>query len=226
MTPTQPMTLEAAMKTLEKAGTATHRKELAKHGIVARVFGVPDAGLRAAAKRVGTDHALAQLLWKTGNYDAMVLATMVADPKLATRAELAAWLRDLANYEIAERFAAFAARTPYARMLAKQWGATRTEWSASAGWTVLAHLADGDPSVSDDDLAPYLRTIERGMPRAKNKARYAMNAALIAIGRRGGALQKAALETAERIGPVVVDHGETGRRTPDAAKAIRKASGR
>lgn len=220
------MTRDDVMKSLEKAGTAQNRKVYAKHGIANRMFGVSVANLKALAKKLGVQHELANQLWKTGNHDAMILATMVADPKLATRAELAAWLRDLGNYVIAETFAGFAARTPYARMLAKQWGATRGEWAASAGWTVLAHLANGDPSVTDEDLAPYLRTIERGMPRARNRARYAMNGALIAIGSRGGALRDAAIETAERIGPVIVDHGETGCKTPNAAAYIRKAAAR
>ena len=49
-----------------------------------------------------------------------------------------------------------------------------------------------------------------------------MNRALIAIGRRTPPLRRAATAAAKRIGPVEVDHGETGCKTPDAVAAITK----
>jgi hypothetical protein len=53
-----------------------------------------------------------------------------------------------------------------------------------------------------------------------------MNNALIAIGSRGGALEDRAIAAAGRIGTVVVDHGATGCKTPDAAASIRKTVAR
>jgi hypothetical protein len=50
-----------------------------------------------------------------------------------------------------------------------------------------------------------------------------MNMALIAIGLRSPALRKAATEAARRIGPVEVDHGDTGCKTPDAIAYIAKS---
>ena len=49
-----------------------------------------------------------------------------------------------------------------------------------------------------------------------------MNNALINIGVRNSALEKKAVAAAKRIGKVVVDHGETGCKTPDAASYIAK----
>jgi hypothetical protein len=53
-----------------------------------------------------------------------------------------------------------------------------------------------------------------------------MNNALIAIGMRNDALRERALAAARAIGKVVVDHGETGCVTPDAASYIKKAADR
>jgi 3-methyladenine DNA glycosylase AlkD len=220
------MTRDEALKALERAGTAQNRKIWLKHGVRRPMYGVSYAALKTIAKKIGTDHVLAAALWKTGNHDAIILATMVADPLAATRAELAAWLRDLDNAPITDAFAAFASASPYATMLAKQWGATRGEWTGAAGWMVLTHLVSTGDKVSEADQLGYLRTIERNMQRSKNRVRYAMNGALIAIGMRGGELRKAALEAAGRIGPVDVDHGETGCKTPDAAAYIKKAAAR
>ncbi len=49
-----------------------------------------------------------------------------------------------------------------------------------------------------------------------------MNCALIAIGRRTPRLRRAATAAAKRIGPVEVNHGATGCKTPDAVAAIAK----
>jgi hypothetical protein len=50
-----------------------------------------------------------------------------------------------------------------------------------------------------------------------------MNGALIAIGMRNADLEKRAIAVARAIGPVDVDHGETGCATPDAASYIVKS---
>ncbi|MBK8268389.1 MAG: hypothetical protein IPK83_08835 [Planctomycetes bacterium] len=41
--------------------------------------------------RIGTDHILASSLWATGNHDARVLATLVADAAQVDDAIIAAW---------------------------------------------------------------------------------------------------------------------------------------
>ena len=65
-----------------------------------------------------------------------------------------------------------------------------------------------------------LERIEAGIHRSPNRTRYAMNCALISIGKRTQKLRRAATAVARRIGPVEVDHGETSCKTPDAAAAI------
>lgn len=57
--------------------------------------------LRQLNKKIKKDHALAQQLWATGNHDARVFATMIADPEQADDALLEAWVNDLGNYVIA-----------------------------------------------------------------------------------------------------------------------------
>ncbi|MBI2566948.1 MAG: hypothetical protein HYV63_07965 [Candidatus Schekmanbacteria bacterium] len=80
-----------------------------------------------------------------------------------------------------------------------------------------------DAGLPDDFFLDRLRRIERDINVARNRARHAMNGALIAIGIRNETLAAAALETAARIGTVVVDHGATGCKTPEAIPYIRKA---
>ena len=82
-----------------------------------------------------------------------------------------------------------------------------------------------DPSsdLSEPDLRGYLDRIEREIHEAQNLTRDAMNSSLIAIGIRSAALRKSAVAAARRIGPVVVDHGETGCKTPEPIAYIGRA---
>jgi hypothetical protein len=53
-----------------------------------------------------------------------------------------------------------------------------------------------------------------------------MNNAMIAIGIRDAALQAQAIETAQKVGKVDIDHGDTRCETPDAVPYILKARAR
>lgn len=86
----------------------------------------------------------------------------------------------------------------------------------------MAKFAMQDPTLPDSYFKAYLAQIEPEILTRKNRVRDAMNSALIAIGVRNAMLQEEALEAAGKIGKVVVDHGQTGCKTPDAAGYIRK----
>ena len=73
------MTTDQALAALRKAGTAQNVKVYGRHGVKGDAFGVSYAELGRLHKTIGTDHGLARALWATGNHDARVLATMIAD---------------------------------------------------------------------------------------------------------------------------------------------------
>ncbi len=218
------MELDMVMKELEKFGTAQNRKVYARHGVTGPAFGVSYANLGTLRKRIGTDHALAVALWKTGIHDARVLACMVADPTLLTTAEANSWVEVPGNYVVIGAVSGLVARSKHARNRAERWSKSTVEWVATAGWNLWSHLAMQEGAVETSDLLALIERVEAEIGKAKNRVRYAMNNALIAVGSRGGALQKAAVAAARRIGRVEVDHGETGCKTPDAASYIAKAA--
>nr|MBP8274467.1 DNA alkylation repair protein [Acidobacteriota bacterium] len=66
---------------LERRSSKKNRDGMARYGIVApKVFGVSVADLRDYRKKLGRDHALALALWKTGWYEARMLAAFVDEP--------------------------------------------------------------------------------------------------------------------------------------------------
>lgn len=217
------MTLKEALAALKEMGTAQNRKVYARHGVSGNQYGVSCANLKALKKKIKTDHALAQQLWATGNHDARVLATMIADPAQADADALEAWAADLDNYVVTDAFSSFVGRTPWARQKMEAWMESDEEWTGQAGWNLVASAALGSDAYPDAYFEPLLRVIEGRIARAENRVRYAMNNALIAIGARSDALEPLAVAAAERIGPVEVDHGETSCKTPAAGPYIRKA---
>lgn len=216
------MRIQEAMQQLEEMGTAQNRKVYGRQGVRDKMFGVSYANLNKLAKTARRDHSLALELWATGNHDARVLATMVADPAQADDSLLDGWLAELDSYVITDAFSGFVGKTGLAQEKGIEWISSEEEWAGRAGWHLIANLAMKDPDLPDAYFADHLATIEGGIHTGKNRVRDAMNNALIAIGIRNDALEEQALAAAGRIGKVEVDHGETGCKTPDAAEYIHR----
>ncbi len=203
------LSLETAMRELEKAGTEQARKTYARHGVDGPMFGVSFATLKAMKKRIGVDHELALALWNTGNFDARNLAVELADPARLTPADLDRWGRE-------------GSRPPHGTSrFAKRNGLFR-HGRARGAWVLLGQLAQRDESLPDGFFAERLAHIEKTIHRAPDAERHQMNGAIITIGCRNAALRKAALAAAKRIGKVDVDQGDTACETPDAAEYIEK----
>lgn len=220
------MTLAETMKELAANGSAQYRKTYARHGVKGEMFGISFAFLEKLRKKIKSDHELATQLWETGNHDARVLATMIADPKQMTDKQAEDWVKELDNYGITGMFGRLLAQAPLARKKAEKWHKAKAEYVSSAGWIVLSHLAVGDQELPDEYFAPYLDLIESGIHQQQNRVRHEMNGALIAIGLRSHGLRERALAVAKKIGQVEVDHGETSCKTPAAAEYIGKTLAR
>src|SRR5690606_9859111 len=100
----EPMQLDEVMAQLEALGTEQNRKTYARHGVKSAMFGVSYANLDKLKKKIKVDHPLAEALWATGNHDARVLATKIADPQQPDLAHLQAWAHDLDSYVICDAF--------------------------------------------------------------------------------------------------------------------------
>ena len=216
------MTLADTMRELKAAGTAQNRKVYARHGVDGPMFGVSYANLAKFQKRIKTDSALAAELWATGNHDARILATKITHPQECKASALNAWARSLGNFIQSGALADTAAKSPHGPALVGKWIGSRNRTVQVAGWHLLACLSQWNAALPDDFFSPYIGRIEQEVHRHTDQLANVMNNALIALGVRSPHLTDLALAAAKRIGPVEVDHGETGCKTPDAAAYIRK----
>ena len=221
------MTYQQTMATLRKLGTAQNIKIYKRHGAGDNLFGVSFANLNTLKKKIKIDHDLASQLWKTGNTDAQTLATMIADPERMSEPVLDMWLKDIHYYLLVDVFVSNVVnKSKFAKGRMELWTKSEDEWVGRAGWHLLAHFAMRGDSLGDSYFERYLESVKRNIHQSKNRTKDAMNNTLIAIGIRNATLEKKAIQAANLIGKINVDHGETGCKTPDAAAYIKKARAR
>ena len=139
----------------------------AKHGAGDNQFGVNLGKLRGLAGKIKRDHALALELWKSGNIDAMNLATLIMDPKQLTQPEVEKLAKDLSYYTTTDWFVKNVIKAlPFKDALCRKWAASKDEYLGRAGWTLMAgQLEDNDP---EQLLEHYLEEDEnRTVPNAR-----------------------------------------------------------
>lgn len=217
------MTFKEAMAELKKAGTAQNVKIYRKHGAQGELYGVSFAELGKLAKKIKTDHNLAVELWESGNVDARILATMIADPDKLTAAQADRWVKDVDYYVLGDSLASLVARSAIGPGRIKKWSKAKAEFVRSTGYAALASALKDADGIGDADCEAYLSTIEKGIAGSANRARHSMNGALIAIGVFRPHLAEKAMAAAVKIGRVEVDHGQTSCKTPDAVSYIKRA---
>lgn len=214
------------LEQLKAQGSEQTRKIYRKHGVNGEQYGVSYATLKDLKKKLKTEHELARQLWASGIHDARILALLIADPQMADSALLDMWIKDMENYPLSDAFSHYVAQTVLAREKMEQWTRSDNEWIEATGWNILGEMALSEQDFPDEYFEGYLLIIERDLHHQKNRVRHTMNNTLIAIGSRNPQLEEKALAAAQVIGKVVVDHGETSCKTPDAAAYIAKIKAR
>ncbi len=190
--PAQRASTRDVLAWLERTGTAHQRNEMARYGIVApKAFGVSVGALLKQAKRLGHDHALAAGLWKSGWYEARLLAAMVDEPDRVTQAQMNAWAGAFDNWGVCDTvcFHLFD-RTRFAWEKARAWSSSPREFVKRAGFVMMAGQAGRDKAAPDAKFLALLPIIEKGARDERNFVKKGVNWALRRIGRRNLALNK------------------------------------
>jgi 3-methyladenine DNA glycosylase AlkD len=219
------MTVDEVLAELESLGSAQTVKTFRRHGAEGPMFGVKVGDLKKVLKKIKGDQQLAMELWDTNNSDAMYLAGLLADGAKMTRKQLDAWAKSAWWYMLSEYAVPFvAAEHPQATDLAMKWIKSRQPSVAASGWATYA-LALGvcdDEQLDLDEIRGLMRLVEQRIDAAPDRVRYCMNNFVISVGTYVPALLEEAKQTAERLGKVAVDMGETSCKVPVASDVIAK----
>src|SRR4051812_25057695 len=87
---------------LESLGDDARRAHNTKAGAPDNQFGVKLGDIRAMARKIKTDHALALKLWDTGNVEAQLLATLALKPRSLSADDLDRLTRSATCAQVAD----------------------------------------------------------------------------------------------------------------------------
>lgn len=214
---------------LRPLGRDSYKRVLLKHGVQEPCFGVKISDLQAFVKRHRKDHRLALELYATGNYDAMYLAGLIADDTQMTKEDLRGWVAQAYCRGLCGATVAWvAAGGLHGWDLGREWIDAEAPLTAVTGWATLASLVSvrADDQLDLPELRRLLQRVGKSIHVAPDPVRYQMNSFVIAVGSYVAPLTDAAIQTAEAIGPVTADLGETACEVPAAADYIRRVQQR
>ena len=190
------------------------------------VFGVTISAMKPIFKKIKYNQPLAEQLYATGNYDAMYLAGMIAEPKKMTVEDFNRWVEGAYFYMISDFIVAVTlAETDIAFTVADHWINSGKELTMSAGWSCYDWLLGTrkDSEFNKDKLLAMLTTVRDTIHNQPNRTKYAMNNFIMSVGISYLPLHEEAKKIAQKVGKVDVFMGQTRCQTNVATDYIQNA---
>ena len=198
------VTLEETLRQLKALGNAGVRAQNAKSGPMGsgagdNQFGVSRGDVRKLANKIKTNHELALALWKTGNIDAQLLATLLIKVDLLSADELERMVKSVTWVWVADWLHSYVVKEHADKeTLRKKWMTSDHPMAARAGWQLTAGRVVKSPDGLD--LVALLDRIEKEMGGAAPEVQWTMNMCLAEIGIHFPKLRKRALAIGEKLG--------------------------
>jgi len=193
------MTCAEVMAELSSLTDVKIREHNIRSGIGDNQFGVKMGDIRAIAKRLKTNPELAEELWATGNFEAMMLATLLMKPKQLSLEDLDRLVSSVTLSQVADWLGTNVIKQhPEKESVRARWMDSSHEITARMGWSLTAERIVKDPEGLD--LVGLLDRIETEMGRAPKVAQWTMNYCLAEIGIKYADLRERAIAIGEKIG--------------------------
>jgi len=221
------MNVQEVLSELESLGTERTKKRYLSEGAREPVFGAATGAMKPMSKIIKKDQALAEELYATGNYDAMYLAGVIADPDAMTEEDFERWIDAAYFYMISDFIVAVTlAETKFAQAVADKWIDSEDELRRSAGWSCYCWLLGSrkDDEFDAEKLERLLNRVERTIHQAPERAVYSMANFVYTTAVSYTPLHHRALETADKIDSVEVGGPGGKRKGLQTSANIRKAA--
>jgi 3-methyladenine DNA glycosylase AlkD len=195
------VTASAVVASLGHQGSKRNRDGMARYALPSdNAFGVSVAAMHKMAKQIGRNHELAADLWRSGWYEARMMACLVDDPALVTAGQMDQWAADFDSWGICDTacFHLFD-RTPHAWKKVAQWSRRREEFVKRVAYALMVSLVVHDKKAGDEPYLDGLRLIERAATDDRNFVKKGVNWALRCIGKRNARLDTAAADVARKL---------------------------
>jgi 3-methyladenine DNA glycosylase AlkD len=196
-----PDDVPGAIDWLKRHGSKAGRDGMARYALPSdKAFGVAMCDVQTLARQLGRSHGLAEGLWKTGWYEARVLASYVDEPARVTPTQMDRWCRDFDNWGICDTvcFVLFD-RTPHAWSKVNAWAGRKDEYVKRAAFALLWGLTVHDKTAGDERFLQGLALAEQAATDHRHLREEGREHGARAVGKRNAALNAAAVATARRL---------------------------
>jgi 3-methyladenine DNA glycosylase AlkD len=192
-------TLETTLAELKALGDEKIYAQNKKRGVGDAQFGAKLGDIRKVADQIKSNHPLALELWKTGNFEARLLALLLVKPKNLSAEELDRMVREASIAQVADWLNAYIVRNhPDKESLRRVWMQDRDPWAARAGWGLTSERVGKNPEGLD--LPALLDRIEAELAKAEVPEQWTMNMCLATIGIHFPEHRERALAIGEKLG--------------------------
>lgn len=220
------MTFEEIMKELEALGNERMKKRYIGNGAHEPLFGVATGAMKPLSRKIKTNHALAEQLYATGNYDAMYFAGVIADPQAMGEGDFDRWMKTayfpmLSDYVVAVTLA----ESDCAQSVAERWILSNKELYMSAGWSCYEWLLGWRPDSFFDrgKILTLLQRVSETINDQTEHVSHVMNNFVAAVGVSYLPLHEEAVKTAVNMEEVHAGGGKGAGTFPSALVSIQKA---
>lgn len=174
---------------------------MARFGITAdNAYGIPMPVLRRMAKEIGKDHVIAGELWDSGIHEARILAGMIDEPALVTKAQFNRWAEDFDSWDVCDQTCMNLFRyTRFAHAKCYELCSRQEEFVRRTSFALMAALASGGKNAPDDAFIRFLPFIKKASTDERNFVKKAVNWALRGIGKRNKNLNRRAIAAAKEM---------------------------
>lgn len=218
------MSVDDVMSRLQSLGDEKTRKFYKENAVGENQFGVNIGQIWALAQEIGQDPELAEALWATGNFDAMMLGTLLMRPEQLSIEEVekrfcSAELPLLCGWFLSH----VVKKHPEKEALRRQWMQSTDPILARGGWILTSDRLFVDRKGLD--LAGLLDRIEAEMAGAPAMVQSHMNQCLITIGIHYPEHRERAIAIGEKLGVFRDDPVPNGYSSSFAPRVIAAAVG-
>lgn len=217
---------ELVMEELEKLSSERTKKIYIGQGAKEPLFGVATGAMKPLDKKYHGNQELANKLYASGNYDAMYLAGVIANVETMSKDNFDKWMESAYFHMISDYIVAVTlAETSFAQEVADRWIKTEKELYMSAGFSCYCWLLgnQSDDVFDTVKLSKMLDEVKANIHSAPNRARYAMNSFVAAVGVSYLPLHEKAYEVAQEIGEIDVYRDDKKLKVSSAENEIKKA---
>ena len=221
------MELNEIMEELQLLGNERTKKIYRSNGAKEPVFGVTISAMKPLFKKLKYNQKLANQLYDTGNYDAMYLAGMIAEPDKMTEEDFNRWIKDAYFYMVSDFIVAVTlAETDIAFAVADKWIDSENELTMSAAWNCYTWLLGSrkDSEFNQDKILTLLNRVKATIHDQPTHIKYVMNNFIMAVGVSFLPLHEEAKKIAEEVGPIEYFRGGKLCQTDSASEFIQNAA--